>query len=71
VAVFCGLLILAYSVVVTIWGVRLMAVGAMQLSPAIQINMAIVYAVFPIAGAMMVVEAVLAMQRRSNEGTEP
>ena len=59
-----GVLIIAYSAVVTIWGFRLMAVGAMQVSPAMQINMAVVYAVFPIAGALLVIEASLATLRR-------
>ena len=58
-AVFSGILIVAYSAVVTVWGVQLMAVGSMQVSPAMQINMALVYAVFPLAGLLMVIEATL------------
>ncbi len=59
VGVLTGALIAAYSVVVTVWGIRLMTVGALQVSPAMQINMAIVYAVFPVAGILMVIEAAL------------
>ena len=62
--VLTGALIVAYSAVVTIWGVRLMAVGALQVSPAMQINMAIVYSVFPLAGALLVVEGTLATLRQ-------
>lgn len=62
--VLTGILIVGYSFVVTIWGVRLMEVGALQVSPALQINMAIVYAVFPIAGALMVLEASLAISHQ-------
>jgi TRAP-type C4-dicarboxylate transport system permease small subunit len=65
-----GTLIIAYSVVVTIWGVRLMSVGFLQVSPAMQINMAVVYAVFPIAGALMTVEATLATLRRQREAQQ-
>ena len=62
--VVTGALIVAYSAVVTIWGVRLMAVGALQVSPAMQINMAIVYSVFPLAGALLVIEGTLATLRQ-------
>jgi len=70
VGVFIGSLIVAYSAVLTVWGIRLMAVGSMQLSPAIQINMAAVYAVFPIAGVLMVLEGTLATVSRLKEGAE-
>jgi TRAP-type C4-dicarboxylate transport system permease small subunit len=70
VGLFIGSLIVVYSAIVTIWGIRLMAVGSMQLSPAMQINMAVVYAVFPIAGALMVLEGTLATVSRLKEGTE-
>jgi TRAP-type C4-dicarboxylate transport system permease small subunit len=70
VGVFTGVLIVAYAGVVTIWGVRLMAVGSMQLSPAMQINMAVVYAVFPLAGALMVWEGALAIVHRLRAGDE-
>lgn len=62
--VLTGTLIVAYSLVVTVWGIKLMTVGSLQVSPAMQINMAVVYAVFPLAGALMVVEATLATLQR-------
>lgn len=65
-----GLLIIAYSAVVTIWGFRLMAVGSMQVSPAMQINMAVIYAVFPVAGALLVIEASLATVSRLRQVSE-
>ena len=68
--VVTGGLITAYSAVVTVWGVRLMAVGAIQVSPAMQINMAIVYAVFPLAGVLLVIEATLATLRHFEAGNE-
>jgi TRAP-type C4-dicarboxylate transport system permease small subunit len=68
--VFTGALIVLYSVVVTVWGFQLMAVGSMQLSPAIQINMAVVYAVFPIAGFLMALEGTLATLHRLKESTD-
>jgi TRAP-type C4-dicarboxylate transport system permease small subunit len=55
-----GTMILVYCAVVTIWGVQLMAVGTMQVSPAMQLNMALVYSVFPFAGLLMVIESALA-----------
>lgn len=68
-AMLIGILMVFFSVVVTIWGIRLMAVGTMQISPALQINMALVYAVFPISGALMVVEATLATLDRIGTGS--
>ena len=68
--VLTGVLIVAYSAVVFIWGVRLMIVGAMQVSPAMQINMAVVYAVFPLAGVLLVVEGTLATLRQLKAGAE-
>jgi len=67
-SVMTGALIVGYSVVVTIWGIRLMAVGLLQVSPAMQVNMAVVYAVFPVGGALMVVEATVATLRRLQDG---
>jgi TRAP-type C4-dicarboxylate transport system permease small subunit len=65
-----GVLIIAYSAVVTVWGFKLMAVGSLQVSPAMQINMAVVYAVFPIAGLLMVIEGTLATLHRFRAGSE-
>jgi C4-dicarboxylate transporter DctQ subunit len=68
--VLTGALIVAYSAVVTIWGIRMMAVGFLQVSPAMQINMAVVYAVFPIAGSLMVIEATLATLGQLEAGSK-
>ena len=65
VALFTGLLIALYSAVVVIWGGRLMMIGWAQTSPAMQLNMGLVYLVFPVAGGLMLLEAVLATLRRS------
>lgn len=65
-----GVLIIAYSAVVTVWGFRLMAVGSLQVSPAMQVNMAVVYAVFPIAGLLMVIEGTLAAMNRFRAGSQ-
>ena len=69
-SVVTGALIVGYSVVVTVWGVRLMAVGAMQVSPAMQLNMAIVYSVFPISGVLMVVEATIVTIARAGADSQ-
>jgi TRAP-type C4-dicarboxylate transport system permease small subunit len=65
VAVFTGALMALYSAVVLIWGVHLLFIGLGQTSPAMQLNMGLVYLVFPLAGGLMVVEAVLATARRA------
>ena len=65
VALFTGLLIAAYSAAVVIWGVRLMMVGFVQTSPAMQLNMGLVYLVFPIAGGLMLLESILATLHRA------
>ena len=57
--VVTGVLITVYAAVVSIWGIRLMLVGFHQISPAMQVNMGVVYAVFPLAGSLMVMEALL------------
>jgi len=67
VAVFTGSLIAVYSAVVVIWGVRLMMIGWVQTSPAMQLNMGLVYLVFPIAGGLMLVESILATVGRARE----
>jgi TRAP-type C4-dicarboxylate transport system permease small subunit len=67
VALATGFLMAAYSAVVVIWGVRLMMIGSLQVSPAMQLNMAVVYLVFPIAGGLMFLESVLATLRRTGE----
>lgn len=65
-----GALIALYSAVVVIWGARLALLGAVQTSPAMQLNMGWVYLVFPLAGGLMLMEAVLAARRdlREREG---
>lgn len=60
VAVITGVLISLYSAVVVIWGVRLLIIGLVQTSPAMQLNMGMVYLIFPIAGGLMLMEAILA-----------
>jgi TRAP-type C4-dicarboxylate transport system permease small subunit len=57
-AITSGLIAL-YSAVVVVWGVRLLMVGSMQTSPAMQLNMGLVYLVFPVAGGLMLLEAML------------
>ncbi len=57
--ILAGLLIIFYTGVVTVHGVRLMTVGRFQVSPAMGINMSMVYLVLPVAGSLMLVEAVL------------
>jgi TRAP-type C4-dicarboxylate transport system permease small subunit len=67
VALFTGSLIALYSAVVVIWGVRLLLIGWMQTSPAMQLNMGFVYLVFPVAGGLMLLEAVLATLRIASD----
>jgi TRAP-type C4-dicarboxylate transport system permease small subunit len=62
-----GALIVLYSAVVVIWGVRLLIIGLMQTSPAMQVNMGLIYLVFPLAGGLMVLEAVLVMLKGPRE----
>jgi len=71
VAAVTGTLIALYSAVVVIWGVRLMVIGLGQTSPAMQLNMGLVYLVFPIAGTLMVVESILATTKRVREREVP
>ena len=71
VAVTIGCLITAYCAVVVIWGVRLLVIGWMQTSPAMQLNMGLVYLVFPIAGGLMVLEAVLATLQQARKRGAP
>jgi TRAP-type C4-dicarboxylate transport system permease small subunit len=71
VAVVSGSLITGYSAVVVIWGVRLTMLGWTQTSPAMQLNMGLVYLVFPVAGALMAVEAALATLRRARDPGVP
>ena len=58
---FTGSMIDIYSAVVVIWGIRMVMIGSVQTSPAMQLNIGLVYLVFPIAGGLMVLESVLAM----------
>ena len=60
VAVFTGSLMALYAAVVVVWGVRLLMIGLVQTSPAMQWNMGYVYLIFPLAGGLMFMEAVLA-----------
>jgi len=60
VAVITGGLVAVYSAVVVIWGLQLVLIGWAQTSPAMHLNMGMVYLIFPIAGGLMVLEAVLA-----------
>ncbi len=62
-----GGLIAIYSAVVVIWGVRLMVIGWVQTSPAMQLNMGLVYLVFPITGGLMLLESILATWQRARE----
>ena len=71
VAVLSGSLIAAYSAVVVIWGARLLMIGWVQSSPAMQLNMGLVYLIFPFAGGLMVVESVLATLERLRESGGP
>jgi TRAP-type C4-dicarboxylate transport system permease small subunit len=68
VAAITGCLIAVYAAVVMIWGVRLMLIGSLQTSPAMQWNMALVYLVFPVAGGLMLLESMLATLRRVRGG---
>jgi TRAP-type C4-dicarboxylate transport system permease small subunit len=61
VSLFTQCLMTAYSAVVVVWGVRLMMIGSMQTSPAMQLNMGLVYLIFPLAGSLMVLESIVAM----------
>lgn len=70
-AVVTGLLIAAYSAVVLVWGVRLLMIGWTQTSPAMQLNMGLVYLVFPIAGGLMLLEAILATLGRARAAEAP
>jgi len=66
-----GALIALYSAVVVIWGARLALLGSVQTSPAMQLNMGWVYLVFPLAGGLMLMEAVLAARRNFREREGP
>ena len=66
-----GALIAFYSAVVVIWGARLVLLGSVQTSPAMQLNMGWVYLVFPLAGGLMLMEAVLAARRNFQEREGP
>lgn len=57
--IFISILIVFYTAVLTVYGFRLMLVGQYQVSPAMQINMSLVYIIFPLGGALMCIEAAL------------
>jgi TRAP-type C4-dicarboxylate transport system permease small subunit len=67
VGLITGSLIAIYSAVVVIWGVRLLMTGLMQTSPAMQLNMGLVYLVFPIAGGLMLLESIVTTLERARE----
>jgi TRAP-type C4-dicarboxylate transport system permease small subunit len=71
IAVITGCLIAGYAMVVAVWGVRFLAIGLDQVSPAMQLNMGLVYLVFPLAGGLMVLESVLVTLRRARGAGEP
>jgi TRAP-type C4-dicarboxylate transport system permease small subunit len=64
---FTTFLMTVYSLVVVWWGAQLMMIGSMQTSPAMQVNMGLVYLVFPVAGSLMVVESILAMVGKAQD----
>lgn len=70
VAMVTGCLIAIYSAVVMIWGLQLLIIGLVQTSPAMQLNMGLVYLVFPIAGGLMVLESILATVGRARKREE-
>jgi TRAP-type C4-dicarboxylate transport system permease small subunit len=61
--ILIGLLITSYVLVVTLFGIRLMVVGRFQVSPAMGLPMTVVYAVLPVSGALMFIEAALGTMR--------
>jgi TRAP-type C4-dicarboxylate transport system permease small subunit len=67
VSLFTGSLTTVYAGVVMVWGVRLMMIGSLQTSPAMQLNMGLVYLVFPVAGGLMVLESLVAVLSRDGE----
>ena len=67
IAALTGGLIATYSAVVLIWGVRLLMIGLVQTSPAMQVNMGLVYLVFPITGGLMLLESILTTLERARE----
>ena len=71
VAVFTGCLVAIYSAAVVIWGARLLMIGLVQTSPAMQLNMGLIYLVFPIAGGLMLLESALVTVKhlRESEGS--
>ena len=71
VAVFTGCLVAIYSAVVVIWGVRLLMIGLVQTSPAMQLNMGLIYLVFPVAGGLMLLESILATVARARGSEGP
>jgi TRAP-type C4-dicarboxylate transport system permease small subunit len=71
VAGITGSLMMLYSAVVVVWGVHLVLIGFGQTSPAMQLNMGWVYLAFPIAGGLMVVEAVLSTGAELRQGGRP
>lgn len=61
--VLISVLMAVYVVVVTVFGWHLMIVGHHQVSPAMQINMSLIYVIFPLGGSLMFIEAVLNIYR--------
>jgi TRAP-type C4-dicarboxylate transport system permease small subunit len=67
VSLVTGSLITLYAGVVMVWGVRLIMIGSLQTSPAMQLNMGLVYLVFPIAGGLMVLESLVALAHQERQ----
>jgi len=54
-----GILIMIFAAVVMVHGGRLMLAGRFQVSPALGLRMSLVYAVIPLSGGLMLLEAAL------------
>jgi len=57
--VLSSVLIALYTLVVTIFGWKLVVVGQYQVSPALQIKMSYIYLIFPLSGILMLSEALI------------
>lgn len=61
--IFIYILIAAFLLTITLYGVKLVVVVNSQSSPAMQIPMSIPYLAFPIGGGLMLVEAIMYLIR--------
>ena len=68
--ILIGALIAFYLAVVVVYGIRLMVVGRFQVSPAMGIPMSFVYAVLPVSGVLMFLEAAAGTWRRIRDREE-